>query len=76
MCLTIPKQVLSVKNSVVKVSAPQGRQEVGSLVKVKKGDWVLTQNNVIIQKISKKQAGEINMLMLSRGAKRRRDSVR
>ncbi|MFH0852742.1 MAG: HypC/HybG/HupF family hydrogenase formation chaperone [bacterium] len=76
MCLTIPKQVISVKGSVVCVRSAKGQQEVGSLVKAKKGDWVLTQNDVIIRKISQKQAEEIDMLMSSRGAKRRRDPVR
>jgi hydrogenase maturation factor len=65
MCLTIPKQVASVKNGVVVVKSSRGRQPVGSLVKVKKNDWVLTQNNVIIQKIAKKQAIEINELFKS-----------
>ena len=75
MCLTIPKQVISFKKGVAKVQSQRGNQEVGSLVKVKKGDWVLTQNNVIVQKISQKQAKEIDILMSSRGAKRRRDPV-
>ncbi len=63
MCLTIPKQVISVKNGAVKVRHGKIQQEVGSLIKVKKNDWVLTQNNVIIQKISAKQAEEINKLI-------------
>jgi len=63
MCLTIPKQVVSVKNGVIAVKSKKGRQEVGSIVKIKKGDWVLTQNDVIIKKISKKQAEEINKLL-------------
>jgi len=65
MCLTIPKKVISFKNGVAKIKSKKGQQEVGSLVKVKKGDWVLTQNNVIVQKISKKQAQQINILFKS-----------
>jgi len=65
MCLTIPKQVISFKNGVAKLKSQKGQQEVGSLVRVKKGDWVLTQNNVIVQKISKKQAQQINILFKS-----------
>lgn len=63
MCLTIPKQVISLKNGVATTRSAKGRQEAGSLIKVKKGDWVLTQNNVIIKKISKYQAQEINKLL-------------
>lgn len=64
MCLTIPKQVISFKNGQAKVKSPtKGSQEVGALIKVKKGDWVLIQNNVIIQKINPKQAKEINKLL-------------
>jgi hypothetical protein len=35
------------------------KQEVTSIIDVKKGDWVFTQNNIIIDKISSKQAEEI-----------------
>ncbi len=63
MCLTIPKQVISIKDGITTVKSAKSQQEVGSLIKVKKGDWVLTQNNVIIKKISKKQAEEINNLL-------------
>lgn len=49
------------------MESAKGRQEVGSLIKVKKGDWVLTQNNVIIQKISRKQAKEISDLFKKGG---------
>jgi len=69
MCLTIPKQVISFKNGVATVKSQKGPQEVGAIVKVKKNDWVLTQNNVIVQKISKKQAQEINKLFKSAGKK-------
>jgi len=63
MCLTIPKQVISFKNGVAKVKSAKGSQEVGALIKIKKGDWVLTQNNVIVQRISQKQAKEIKSLL-------------
>jgi hydrogenase maturation factor len=65
MCLTIPKQVIEFKKGVATVASQKGRHEVGSLVRVKKGDWVLTQNNVIVQKISQKQAQQINNLFKS-----------
>ena len=63
MCLAIPKQVLSVRNDAATVKSSGGLQEVGSIVKVKKGDWVLTQNNIIVRKITKKDANEINKLL-------------
>jgi hydrogenase maturation factor len=75
MCLTIPKQVILCKNGAAILKSRNGRQNAGSIIKVKKGDWVLTQNNIIIQKISEKQAKEINMLMSSQGAERRRTPV-
>ncbi|OGZ33939.1 MAG: hypothetical protein A2Y98_00495 [Candidatus Portnoybacteria bacterium RBG_19FT_COMBO_36_7] len=65
MCLTIPKQVIGLKKGVATVKSQKGPQEVGAIISVKKGDWVLTQNNVIVQKISKKQAQEINKLFKS-----------
>ncbi len=63
MCLTIPKQVISVKKDGVTVRLSNGVQKVGAIVDVKKGDWVLTQNNIIVKKISQKQAEEINNLL-------------
>jgi len=67
MCLTIPKQITSAKNGFFVVKSAKGRQEVGSFVKVKKGDWVLTQNNVIVRKISQKEAKEISDLFKKGG---------
>ena len=65
MCLTIPKQVIAFKNGVATVKSQKDLNEVGAIVKVKKGDWVLTQNNIIVQKISLRQAQEINKLFKS-----------
>ena len=60
MCLTIPKKVLSVKKNIVAVQNPLGKkQELKSIIKVRKGDYILSQQNVIIQKIGKKQAEEL-----------------
>lgn len=69
MCLTIPKQVISLKDKVAKVRSNKRVQEVGSLIGIKKGDWVLTQNNIIVSKISSKQAKEINQLFKSANKK-------
>jgi hydrogenase maturation factor len=63
MCLTIPKQVLSIKNGAVEVKSPNGKEQLGSIISVKKGDWILSQNNIIIKKVSQKQAKEINKLL-------------
>jgi hydrogenase maturation factor len=64
MCLTIPKKVISVSGNGAIVENPSGeRRKVKSIVKIKIGDNVLTQNNIIIQKISKKQAQEIAELV-------------
>lgn len=70
MCLTIPKKVLSVKKNIAAVKNPLGeRQELKSMIKVKKGDYVLSQQNVIIQKIGKKQAEELIDLIKNNGKK-------
>lgn len=65
MCLTIPKQVLNVKKDGVEVKSANGRQILGAIIKVKKGDWVLSQNQVIISRITEKQAKEIINLILT-----------
>lgn len=63
MCLTIPKRILAKKGDNYIVEKEGGeKQEVKTIIKVGAGDYVLTQNNVIIQKLTKKQAEEINEL--------------
>ena len=60
MCLTIPKKVISVKKNIIVAETPEkNKTELKSIIKVKKGDYVLSQQNVIIQKIGKKQAEEL-----------------
>lgn len=63
MCLTIPKQVLLIKKDFIEVKSSKGKEKLGTLVTIKKGDWVLSQNGVIILKISANQAKEINKLL-------------
>ena len=63
MCLTIPKQVVSASKNEIYVKVGRKTEKIGSIITVKKGDWVLTQNNVIVKKISQKQAKEINKLL-------------
>ncbi|HRY52724.1 MAG TPA: HypC/HybG/HupF family hydrogenase formation chaperone [Candidatus Portnoybacteria bacterium] len=64
MCLTIPKKVISAGKEAIVVKAGEKKEIVASLLPVKKGDWVLTQSQVIIKKITAKQAKEINNLII------------
>ena len=63
MCLTIPKKIIAINKDIVKLKSDRITETAGSIISVKKGDWVLTQQGVIIKKISKKQAREINQLL-------------
>jgi len=63
MCLTIPKQVLSIKKDSIEVISSRGKEKLGTLITIKKGDWILSQNGVIISKISAKQAKEVINLL-------------
>ncbi|MFC1630280.1 HypC/HybG/HupF family hydrogenase formation chaperone [Patescibacteria group bacterium] len=64
MCLAIPVEVISTKNTKVVVSQIGKKRQVnGSLCRVKAGDFVILQNNYIIRKISKEQAKEIITLL-------------
>jgi hydrogenase assembly chaperone HypC/HupF len=65
MCLTIPKQIISLKPNEVKLRNGDTVESASTIIPVKKGDWVLTQNGVIIKKIKAKEAKEI--LALWRG---------
>ena len=61
----MPKQVISAGKNAINVKAGKKTETVGSILSVKKGDWVLTQNSIIIKKITAKQAEEINKLILT-----------
>jgi len=63
MCLTIPKQVVSVKKDGILLKIGAKKEMAATLLKVKKGDWVLTHKNTIITKVSQKQAEEIKRLL-------------
>ena len=66
MCLTIPKKVTAVSKDFVEAKPAKGPiEKLSAIIDVKKGDWVLSLNNVIIKKISKKEAAEINQLTSS-----------
>jgi len=62
LCLTIPKKVISVKKEFIEIERSGKKEKVGTILKVKKGDWVLTQGGVIVRKITQKQAEEINKI--------------
>lgn len=61
MCLTIPKKVVEIRdNSIVVEDHTGSRQEMKSLLKsLKVGDFIVSQQNIAIEKIEKKYAQEI-----------------
>jgi len=64
MCLTIPKKVISVKKGNIIVENSDGtRQNMKSIVKLDVGDYCLSQQGVIIDKINKETAEEIIKIM-------------
>lgn len=63
MCLTIPKQVIAAKKDKFLLRNGSRQETAGALIKVKKGDWVLTQNNVIIKKMTAGEAAKIKVLL-------------
>lgn len=65
MCLTIPKKILSIGQGSITGQSLKGKKEkiTASLLKIKKGDWVLTQNGIVVKKITTSQAKEINSLL-------------
>ncbi|HPN96473.1 MAG TPA: HypC/HybG/HupF family hydrogenase formation chaperone [Candidatus Moranbacteria bacterium] len=60
MCLTIPKKVIAIKGDGVIVETAGGnRQKLKSIVlSLEVGDWVLSQQQIILEKIDKKEAKE------------------
>jgi len=64
MCLVIPTKVISIKGQKAIVNLTGRQQAVSTkLCLAKKGDYVVIQNNMIIQKMSPKQAQKILKLM-------------
>ena len=60
MCLTIPKKVVEIReNSVIVENHDGDRQELKTIVKLTVGDFVLSQQNVVIEKMDKQEAEEI-----------------
>jgi len=61
MCLTIPAKIISINNNQAKVKLGSAEKDIDCsfLGIIKKGDYVIVQNNFAINKISKKEAQEI-----------------
>lgn len=60
MCLTIPKKVVEIgKDGVVVEDHAGHRQKVKTLVELAIGDFVLTKQNVVLEKMETKIAQEI-----------------
>jgi hydrogenase maturation factor len=68
MCLTIPKKVISIYKDNIVVELPNGsRQTVKTIVELSPGDFCLTQQNVVVEKIDNNEAEEV--LRFLRGEK-------
>jgi len=66
MCLTIPKKVIAIEKDVVVTEDFQGnRQELKTLIELSVGDFVCSQQNVVIDKMSSEEAQEILQLVLN-----------
>lgn len=60
MCLTIPKKIIKITGNEVIVETPSGdRQNLKSIVDLEVGDYCLSQQGIITQKIDNKEAEEI-----------------
>ena len=69
MCLTIPKKVVEISEKGVVVETHTGdRQTLKTIVKsLKVGDFVISQQNMIIEKIDKAEAQEIFDMINTKG---------
>jgi len=66
MCLTLPGKILSVKQNLARVDL-SGREIDVKMIdnNLKIGDWVLIYGDLIVNKISAKEAEEINKWEIS-----------
>lgn len=71
MCLTIPKKVVEIKDNSVIVETHNGdRQELKSMVELAIGDFVISQQNIILEKIPEQLAQEtLNLILNIRNGK-------
>ncbi|MDD5396475.1 MAG: HypC/HybG/HupF family hydrogenase formation chaperone [Candidatus Moranbacteria bacterium] len=64
MCLTLPKKVIEIKeNSVVVENHDGNRQELKTLIELAVGDFVISQQNIILEKLEEDEAMEIISLL-------------
>lgn len=63
MCLTIPQQIIAIKDKKGIINFNGHIQELISIIKIQKGDWVLVQNDIIIKKITENLAQKINKIL-------------
>ncbi len=68
MCLTIPKKVVEINgNSVVVETHTGDRQVLKTLIELAIGDFVISQQNIVVDKIPAEEAEEILRLVLDIG---------
>lgn len=64
MCLTLPKKVVEIKeNSVIVENHNGDRQELKTLIELAIGDFVISQQNIILEKMSPEYAEEMLKLI-------------
>ncbi len=60
MCLTIPKKVIAVDGENVTVETLTGhRQTVRNILELNPGDYCVTQQNIVVEKLSQEDAKQI-----------------
>lgn len=64
MCLSIPGKIIKINKQGYLVKYPESQVWIANslLRKVKIGDWVLVQQKYITEKLTQKQAADINKL--------------
>jgi len=69
MCLTVPLKIIKINKNKAEVKQGRSSKEVdiSLLPSLKKGDYILSQSNIAVKKISKKEAD--NILKVFKGGK-------
>lgn len=68
VCLTIPKKIIEIRDNSVIVETHNGdRQELKSMVELAIGDFVISQQNIVLEKIDKNEAQEIFNMINTKG---------
>jgi hydrogenase maturation factor len=74
VCLTIPKKVISIDKDFVTCERPDGTREMlKSIISVAEGDYVFSQQKIIIQKMDPADAEEI-LDLFQQGAKNEKNN--